>query len=75
MRRRIIAISLAVVALIAGGVTIAVASSGNASTKVTKAQAVAYAHAVNLRASDLPPATEIQLLALLHSRAEAHKLN
>ena len=54
---RIAAISLALVALIAGGVTIAVASSGNASTKVTKAQAVADAHAVNLRASDLPGAT------------------
>ena len=57
---RIAAISLALVALIAGGVTIAVASSGNASTKVTKAQAVAYAHAVNLRASDLPGATSIK---------------
>jgi hypothetical protein len=57
---RIAAISLALVALIAGGVTIAVASSGNASTKVTKAQAVAYAHAVNLRASDLSGATSIK---------------
>jgi hypothetical protein len=57
---RIAAISIALVALIAGGVTIAVASSGNASTKVTKAQAVAYAHAVNLRASDLPGATSIE---------------
>jgi len=48
--------SLALVALIAGGVTIAVAGSGNASASITKAQAVAYAKAVNLRASDLAAA-------------------
>ena len=60
MRHRIAALSFVLVALIAGGVTIAVASSGSASTKVTKAQAVAYAHAVNLRASDLPGATSLK---------------
>jgi hypothetical protein len=54
MRRRIAAISIVMVVLIAGGVTIAVAGSGNASTSITKAQAVAFARAVNLRAADLP---------------------
>jgi hypothetical protein len=53
---RIAAMSLALVAVIAGGVTIAVAGSGNASASITKAQAVAYAHSVNLRESDLPGA-------------------
>jgi len=53
---RIIAISLAVVALIAGGVTIALAGPGSSSTPITKAQAQAFAQAVNLRASDLPGA-------------------
>ena len=53
---RIAAMSLALVALIARGVTIAVAGSCNASASITKAQAVAYAKAVNLRASDLPGA-------------------
>ncbi len=56
MRHRIADISVVLVILIAGGVTIAVAGSGSASTKVTKAQAVAFAQAVNLRASDLPGA-------------------
>ncbi|MFI4992091.1 MAG: hypothetical protein ACHQCH_00550 [Solirubrobacterales bacterium] len=60
MRHRIAAISIVMVALIAGGVTIAVAGSGNATAPLTKAQAVAYAHAVNLRASDLPGATSIK---------------
>lgn len=50
---RIVAMSVAVVALIAGGVTIAVAGSGSTTAPITKAQAVAYAHAVNLRASDV----------------------
>jgi len=54
MRRRIAAISIVMVVLIAGGVTIAVAGSGNASTSITKARAVAFARAVNLRAADLP---------------------
>jgi hypothetical protein len=57
---RIVAISLAVVALIAGGVTIALAGSGSSSTPITKAQAVAYAKAVNLRASDLLGATSVK---------------
>jgi len=56
MRHRVAAISVVLVILIAGGVTIAVAGSGSASTKVTKAQAVAFAQAVNLRESDLPGA-------------------
>jgi hypothetical protein len=54
MRHRIAAISVVLVVLIASGVTIALAGSGRASTSITKAQAVAYAHAVNLRAGDVP---------------------
>jgi hypothetical protein len=57
---RIIAISLAVVALIAGGVTIALAGPGSSSTPITKAQAQAFAQAVNLRASDLPGAKALK---------------
>jgi hypothetical protein len=60
MRHRTVAMALVLVVLIAGGVTIAVASSGNTSESITKAQAVAYAKAVNLRASDLPGATSIK---------------
>jgi hypothetical protein len=60
MRRRIAALSLVLVVLVAGGVTIALAGSGSSSTPITKAQAVAYAKAVNLRASDLPGATSVK---------------
>jgi hypothetical protein len=51
---RIVVVSVVVVALIAGGVTIAVAGSGSTTAPITKAQAAAYAHTVNLRVSDLP---------------------
>jgi len=60
VRHRIAAISVVLAVLIAGGVTIAVAGSGSASTKVTKAHAVAYAHAVNLRAGDVPGLVSIE---------------
>ena len=52
--------SLVLVVIAAGGVTIALARSGSSSTPITKAQAVAYAKAVNLRASDLPGATSVK---------------
>ena len=45
--------SFVLVALIAGGVTIALARSGNTSAPITKARATAYAHAVNLRGGDV----------------------
>jgi hypothetical protein len=51
---RIVVVSVVVVALIVGGVTIAVAGSGSTTAPITKAQAAAYAHTVNLRVSDLP---------------------
>ncbi len=54
--RRIVATSLALVALAAGAVTIAQAESGGAGAPITKAAAVAFANAVKLRASDLPGA-------------------
>jgi hypothetical protein len=60
MRRRIVAMSIVVVALIAGGVTVALAVSGSSSTPITKAEAEAFAQTVNLRASDLPGATSIK---------------
>jgi len=59
-RVRIVAMSLVLVAIAAGGVTIALAGSGSSSAPITKAQAVAYAKAVNLRASDLPGATSVK---------------
>jgi hypothetical protein len=60
MRHRIAAMSFVLGALVAGGVTIAVAGSGSATSPITKAQAVAYARAVNLRASDLPGAKKFE---------------
>jgi hypothetical protein len=54
MRHRIATVSLVLVVLVAGGVTIAVAGSSSTTAPITKAQAVAYAHAVNLRAGDVP---------------------
>jgi hypothetical protein len=53
MRHRIVARLFILVVLVAGGVTIAAAGSGSASTSITKAQAVAFAQAVNLRAGDV----------------------
>jgi hypothetical protein len=54
MRYRIAAIPLTLVALVVGGVAIALAGSGGAATKVTKAQAAAFIRAVELQPSDLP---------------------
>jgi hypothetical protein len=53
-------LGLALSMLLAGGVTIALASSVPARKPITRAQALAYAKAVNLRASDLPGATSIK---------------
>ncbi len=57
---RIAVISLILVALVAGGVTLALARSGRATAPITKAEADAFAHVVNLKASDLPGATALQ---------------
>jgi hypothetical protein len=57
---RIVATSLALVALAAGGATIAQAESGGASAPPTKAEAVAFAQAVNLQARDLPGAEKFE---------------
>jgi hypothetical protein len=51
---RILAMSLILVVLVAGGVTIAVAGFTGSNASLTKALAVAFAGAVNLRAADLP---------------------
>jgi hypothetical protein len=56
---RRVALLLVLVALADGGVTIALARSGSGSTPVTKAEADAFAQAVNLRVSDLPGATAL----------------
>ncbi len=58
---RIVATSLALVALVAGGVTIARAESGSPSAPVTKAEAVTFAQAVTLQASDLPGAKKYEV--------------
>ena len=52
---RIVAMSLLMVAVVAGSVPIALAASSS-STPITQAQAVAFAQAVNLKASHLPGA-------------------
>jgi hypothetical protein len=52
--------SVVLVALVAGGATIASAGSGSASAPITKKQAVAFARAVNLTASDLPGAKKVE---------------
>jgi len=54
--QRIVVRSLALVVLAAVAMTIAVAESCGARAPITKAQAVAFAQAVNLRAGDLPGA-------------------
>jgi hypothetical protein len=51
------ALSLALALLIAGGATIAAAGSDAGTASITKAQAVAYARAINLRAGDVPGMT------------------
>jgi hypothetical protein len=53
--------SLAAAAFAAGGVTFVLASSGSAKAPITKAQAVAFARAVSLQASDLPGAKKVEL--------------
>jgi len=58
--RRIVATSLVFAALAAGGETVALAASG-ASTPISKAEAVAFVQAVNLRVSDLPGAEKSPL--------------
>jgi hypothetical protein len=50
---RILALSVVLVALVAGGMAIALAGSGSAKAPPTKARATTYARAVNLRASDV----------------------
>jgi hypothetical protein len=57
---RIAVISLILVALVAGGVTLALAGSGRATAPITRAEADAFAHLVNLKATDLPGATALQ---------------
>jgi hypothetical protein len=54
--RRIVVISVVVLALLTCGAVVALAASGGERRPITKAQAVAFAKAVNLRASDLPGA-------------------
>jgi hypothetical protein len=54
--RRIVVISVVMLALFACEVVVALAASGGESTPISKTQAVAFAKAVNLRASDLPGA-------------------
>jgi len=63
MRHRIAALSLALVALAAGGAEVALASS-------VPADIAFFA----LDTKRLTAGTEVHLLTLLHSRAEAHKL-
>ena len=59
--QRIAALSIVLVALVAGGVTIALAASSSAGTLITKTQAAAFAQAVNLAASDLPGSSKLEL--------------
>lgn len=54
------ALLLILVVFASSGVTIALARSGNPSTRITKADADAFAQAVSLQASDLPGATALQ---------------
>ncbi len=57
---RLAALSLVLLALAAGGVTIALARSGSMSTPITEAEAKAFAQAVELRASDLSGAKSLK---------------
>jgi hypothetical protein len=59
---RIAAISLILVSLLAGGVTLALAGSGRASAPITRAEAGRFAQAVNLKATDLPGATALRAI-------------
>jgi hypothetical protein len=58
--RRTTAVSLVLLALAAGGATIALAGSDSVTTPITRAQANAFAHAVELRARDLPGAKSLK---------------
>ncbi len=53
-------VSLALIAIAAGGATIALASSVPAGKPITRAQADAFAQAVELQAGDLPGATPLK---------------
>jgi hypothetical protein len=57
---RIAVISLILVALVTGGVNLALARPGRVTAPITEAEADAFAHAVNLKASDLPGAKVLQ---------------
>jgi hypothetical protein len=52
--RRMVVISAPLLTLLACGAAVALAASGGESTPISKAHAVAFAHAVNLRAGDVP---------------------
>ena len=53
--------SLVLVAVTAGSVRIAFAAPGNVGSPITKTEAIAFAQAVNLSASDLPGARQVTL--------------
>lgn len=57
---RIAVVSLILAALVAGGVTLALARSGRTTAPITKVEADAFARVVNLKASDLPGATALR---------------
>jgi hypothetical protein len=59
--RRIVFISVVVLAVLVCGVVVALAASAGGSNPISKAQAVAFAKAVNLRAGDLPGAKNEEL--------------
>jgi hypothetical protein len=59
--RRLAVISVVVLAVLASRVVVALAASGGESRPITKAQAVAFANAVNLRQADLPGAKTEEL--------------
>jgi hypothetical protein len=52
--RRIVVISVLVLALLTCGAVVAFAASGGETTQITRAQAIAFAQAVNLRPGDVP---------------------
>jgi hypothetical protein len=58
---RLVAISIVLVAPIAGTVTIALAGPGSSTVPITKTEAIAFARAVNLVASDVPGAKKVEL--------------
>ena len=54
---KLAALSLVLAVLIAGAATVAAAGLGDATAPIAKTQAIAYAHAVNLHAGDVPGMT------------------